>query len=30
MKMKNPDGTPLRIATDYFGKVRNAANPFPA
>ena len=26
---ENPDGTPLRIATDYFGKKRNEKNPFP-
>ena len=26
---ENPDGTPLRIDTDYFGKKRDASNPFP-
>jgi alpha-N-arabinofuranosidase len=26
---ENPDGTPLRIDTDYFGKQRNEKNPFP-
>jgi len=26
---ENPDGTPLRIETDYFGKKRNEKNPFP-
>jgi alpha-N-arabinofuranosidase len=26
---ENPDGTPLRIDTDYFGKKRNERNPFP-
>jgi alpha-N-arabinofuranosidase len=26
---ENPDGTPLRIDTDYFGKKRNEMNPFP-
>jgi hypothetical protein len=25
----NPDGTPLRIDTDYFGRKRNERNPFP-
>jgi alpha-L-arabinofuranosidase len=25
----NPDGTPLRVDTDYFGNPRNPANPFP-
>jgi alpha-N-arabinofuranosidase len=25
----NPDGTPLRIDSDYFGKKRNERNPFP-
>jgi alpha-N-arabinofuranosidase len=29
LPFENPDGTPLRIATDYFGKRRNAENPFP-
>ena len=24
-----PDGTPIRISTDYFGKSRNGANPTP-
>ena len=24
---ENPDGSPLKIDTDYFGKMRNAANP---
>jgi len=26
---ENPDGTPLRITTDYFGKKRDEKNPFP-
>jgi hypothetical protein len=26
---EQPDGTPWRLATDYFGKARDAANPFP-
>lgn len=26
---ENPDGTPYRLETDYFGKPRNPANPFP-
>jgi len=26
---ERPDGTPYRLDTDYFGKKRNAANPFP-
>jgi alpha-N-arabinofuranosidase len=26
---EHPDGTPLRIDTDYFGKKRNEGNPFP-
>jgi len=26
---ENPDGTPLRIDTDYFGKPRDGNNPFP-
>jgi alpha-N-arabinofuranosidase len=26
---EQPDGSPYRIDTDYFGKKRNAANPFP-
>ena len=26
---EQPDGTPLRVDTDYFGKVRNEANPTP-
>ena len=26
---ENPDGSPITIATDYFGKPRNAANPTP-
>ena len=26
---QQPDGTPYRLDTDYFGKKRNAANPFP-
>ena len=26
---ENPDGTPLRINTDYFGKKRDEKNPFP-
>jgi len=25
---ENPDGTPLRIDTDYFGRKRNEKNPF--
>ena len=25
----NPDGTPLKIDADYFGKPRNSANPYP-
>lgn len=25
----NPDGTPIRITTDYFGRQRDTANPFP-
>ena len=29
MLFENPDGTPLRINTDYFGKTRAEANPFP-
>ncbi|WP_281228982.1 carbohydrate-binding protein [Flavobacterium aquiphilum] len=28
-EFKNPDGSALRIDTDYFGKKRNIANPFP-
>ena len=27
LPFENPDGSPLRIDTDYFGKKRNAANP---
>ena len=26
---ENPDGTPLKISTDYFGRKRKAGNPFP-
>ena len=26
---ENPDGSPITIGTDYFGKPRNAANPTP-
>jgi alpha-N-arabinofuranosidase len=26
---ENADGSPLRVATDYFGKQRNTTNPFP-
>lgn len=26
---ENPDGTALKLDTDYFGRARNAANPFP-
>jgi alpha-N-arabinofuranosidase len=26
---EHPDGTPIRIDTDYFGKQRNTGNPFP-
>ena len=26
---ENPDGSPLAIDTDYFGKKRDAGNPFP-
>ena len=26
---ENPDGLPLRINSDYFGKKRNGRNPFP-
>ena len=26
---EQPDGSPYRIDTDYFGRERNAANPFP-
>jgi alpha-N-arabinofuranosidase len=26
---ENPDGTPLRIDTDYLGRKRNMKNPFP-
>jgi len=29
LPFENRDGTPLRIATDYFGKARNERNPFP-
>ena len=28
-RYENPDGSPLRIDTDYFGKQRNEANPTP-
>ena len=29
LPFENADGSPIRIATDYFGKKRNARNPFP-
>lgn len=29
LPFENPDGTPLSIGTDYFGKKRNADDPFP-
>jgi alpha-L-arabinofuranosidase len=29
MPFENPDGSPLRVATDYFGRPRNVDNPFP-
>ena len=29
LPFENPDGTPIRIDTDYFGKKRNTSNPFP-
>jgi len=29
LSYENGDGTPLKINTDYFGKKRNVANPFP-
>ena len=29
LPFENPDGTPLRIDTDYFGKARDRDNPFP-
>ena len=29
LPFENPDGTPLKLDTDYFGKRRNAENPFP-
>jgi alpha-N-arabinofuranosidase len=29
LPFENPDGTPLKLDTDYFGKRRNAGNPFP-
>lgn len=29
LSFENADGTPLKIDTDYFGKKRNVANPFP-
>lgn len=29
LPFENPDGSPLRIATDYFRKNRSATNPFP-
>ena len=29
MAFENPDGSPLKIDTDYFGKKRNESNPFP-
>ena len=29
LPFENADGSPIRIATDYFGRKRNADNPFP-
>lgn len=29
LPFENPDGSPVKIDTDYFGKKRNPANPFP-
>ena len=29
MPYENPDGSPLKIDTDYFGKQRNETNPTP-
>jgi alpha-L-arabinofuranosidase len=29
LPFENPDGSPIRISTDYFGKPRNPGNPFP-
>ena len=29
LAFENPDGTPLRIETDYFGRKRNVVNPSP-
>jgi hypothetical protein len=29
LPFENPDGTPLKLDTDYFGKQRNPANPTP-
>ncbi len=29
LPFENPDGTPIKLDTDYFGKARNPANPFP-
>ena len=29
LPFENADGSPLRLDTDYFGKQRNADNPFP-
>ncbi|MCX6998342.1 MAG: carbohydrate-binding protein [Kiritimatiellaeota bacterium] len=29
LPFENPDGTPLKLEADYFGKRRNTANPFP-
>ena len=29
LPFENPDGTPMRIDTDYLGKSRDANNPFP-
>jgi len=29
LPFENPDGSPLRLDTDYFGKKRNVENPFP-
>lgn len=29
MAFENADGSPLAVDTDYFGKKRDAANPFP-
>ena len=29
LPFENPDGTPIRITTDYFGHKRDTGNPFP-